>query len=44
MSPTQNWQEAEAWSKDGSLAVSIATVIDGDGASITAARTGRARF
>jgi hypothetical protein len=35
-----NWQEAEKWRKDGSLVVSIVTMIDGgDGGSITAART-----
>jgi len=34
-----NWQEARAWNKDGSLVVSIDTMIDGDGRSITATRT-----
>src|SRR5947209_14997661 len=35
-----NWQEAEAWKKDGSLLVTIVTMIDGgDGGSITATRT-----
>jgi len=36
----QNWTTAKAWRKDGSLAVSIDTMIDGgDGGSITATRT-----
>ena len=34
-----NWQEAKAWNKDGSLVVSIDTMIDGEGGSITATRT-----
>jgi len=34
-----NWQDAEAWKKDGSLVVTIVTMIDGDGSSITATRT-----
>ncbi len=34
-----NWQEAKEWKKDGSLVVSIDTMIDGDGGSITATRT-----
>jgi hypothetical protein len=34
-----NWQEAEKWAKDGSLVVTIVTMIDGDGTSITATRT-----
>ena len=34
-----NWQEAKAWTKDGSLVVSIDTMIDGEGSSITATRT-----
>jgi uncharacterized protein YecT (DUF1311 family) len=34
-----NWQEAEEWKKDGSLVVSIDTMIDGEGSSITATRT-----
>ena len=35
-----NWTTAEAWKKDGSLVVSIDTMIDGgDGGSITATRT-----
>jgi hypothetical protein len=33
-----NWQEAKAWKKDGSLVVSIDTMIDGEGTSITATR------
>jgi hypothetical protein len=36
---SQNWQEAKAWKKDGSLVVTIDTMIDGDGSSITATRT-----
>jgi hypothetical protein len=36
---SQNWQEAAAWRKDGSLAVTIDTMIDGDGGSLTATRT-----
>jgi len=34
-----NWQEAKQWNKDGSLVVTIDTMIDGDGHSITATRT-----
>jgi hypothetical protein len=34
-----NWQEAKAWKADGSLVVSIDTMIDGAGGSITATRT-----
>jgi hypothetical protein len=34
-----NWQEAEEWKKDGLLVVSVTTMIDGDGSSITATRT-----
>ena len=35
-----DWTTAEAWKKDGSLVVSIVTMIDGgDGGSITATRT-----
>jgi len=34
-----NWQEAREWKKDGSLVVSIDTMIDGAGSSITATRT-----
>jgi hypothetical protein len=34
-----NWQEAKVWTKDGSLVVSIDTMIDGKGSSITATRT-----
>jgi len=34
-----NWQEAREWTKDGSLVVSIDTMIDGAGSSITATRT-----
>jgi hypothetical protein len=34
-----NWQEAKAWKKDGSLIVTIDTMIDGDGSSINATRT-----
>jgi hypothetical protein len=34
-----NWQEAKEWKKDGSLVVTIDTMIDGDGSSITATRT-----
>jgi hypothetical protein len=34
-----NWQEAKAWNKDGSLVVTIDTMIDGAGSSITATRT-----
>jgi hypothetical protein len=34
-----NWQTAEEWKKDGSLVLSIDTMIDGEGSSITATRT-----
>jgi hypothetical protein len=34
-----NWQEAETWNKDGSLVVSVTTMIDGEDGSITAERT-----
>jgi hypothetical protein len=34
-----NWQEAKGWMKDGSLVVTIDTMIDGEGDSITATRT-----
>lgn len=34
-----NWQTAEEWKKDGSLVVSIATMIDGEGSFINATRT-----
>lgn len=34
-----NWQTAEGWKKDGSLVVSVDTMIDGAGSSITATRT-----
>jgi hypothetical protein len=34
-----NWQEAEAWKKDGSLVMTIVTMIDGEGRSITGTRT-----
>jgi hypothetical protein len=34
-----NWQEAKEWEKDGSLVVTIDTMIDGAGSSITATRT-----
>jgi hypothetical protein len=34
-----NWQEAKEWKKDGSLVVTIDTMIDGAGSSITATRT-----
>jgi hypothetical protein len=34
-----NWQEAKEWKKDGSLVVTIDTMIDGDGTTITATRT-----
>ncbi len=33
-----NWREAKEWTKDGSLVVAIATMIDGAGSSITATR------
>ena len=34
-----NWQEAKEWKKDGSLVVTIDTMIDGESSSITATRT-----
>jgi uncharacterized protein YecT (DUF1311 family) len=34
-----NWQTAEEWKKDGSLVVSIGTMIDGEGSFINATRT-----
>jgi hypothetical protein len=34
-----NWQEAKGWMKDGSLVVTIDTMIDGEGGSISATRT-----
>jgi hypothetical protein len=34
-----NWQEAEEWRKDGSLVVTVVTMVDGDAGSITATRT-----
>ncbi len=34
-----NWQEARTWKKDGTLVVSIDTMIDGAGSSIIATRT-----
>jgi len=33
-----NWQEAKEWKKDGSLIVTVDTMIDGEGGSITATR------
>jgi hypothetical protein len=39
-----NWKEASEWKKDGSLVVAIDTMIDGEGASITATRTVVLRF
>ena len=36
---SQNWQEAREWKKDGSLVVTVDTMIDGEGSSITATRT-----
>lgn len=36
---SDNWQEATTWNKDGSLVVTVDTMIDGDGGSITATRT-----
>jgi hypothetical protein len=36
---SQNWQEAKAWTKDGALVVTIDTMLDGEGASVTATRT-----
>jgi hypothetical protein len=34
-----NWQEAKEWKKDGSLVMTIVTMIDGEGRTITATRT-----
>ena len=34
-----NWETAKQWKKDGSLVVTIDTVIDGAGSSIEATRT-----
>jgi len=34
-----NWQEAEKWERDGSLVVTIVSMIDGESGSITATRT-----
>lgn len=34
-----NWQAAEEWKKDGSLVMTIVTMIDGAGRTITATRT-----
>jgi hypothetical protein len=34
-----NWQDAKEWKKDGTLVVTIDTMIDGDGSSIEAIRT-----
>lgn len=34
-----NWQEAKEWKKDGTLVVTIDTMIDGAGTTITATRT-----
>jgi hypothetical protein len=31
---SQNWQEAKEWKKDGSLVVTIDTMLDGEGSSI----------
>ncbi len=40
-----NWQQAEAWNKDGSLDVSVTTMIDGgDGGALTATRNLRLTF
>jgi hypothetical protein len=39
-----NWQEAKEWKKDGSLVVTIETMIDGDSGSIDATRTVTLRF
>jgi hypothetical protein len=36
---TLDWQEATKWKKDGSLVVTVDTMIDGAGTSITATRT-----
>jgi len=35
----QNWQEAKEWKNDGSLVVTVDTMIDGAGTSIAATRT-----
>ncbi len=35
----QNWQEAKEWRKDGSLVVTIETMLDGAGYSVEATRT-----
>jgi hypothetical protein len=35
---SQNWREAKEWKKDGSLVVTIDTMLDGEGSSITATR------
>jgi hypothetical protein len=34
-----NWQEAEKWKSDGSLVVTVVSMIDGEGSSIMATRT-----
>jgi hypothetical protein len=34
-----DYEDAIAWRKDGSLVVEIETMVDGDGSSVTAART-----
>jgi hypothetical protein len=39
-----NWQEAKEWKRDGSLVVTIDTMIDGRGRSITTTRTVVLRF
>jgi hypothetical protein len=39
-----NWQTAKQWNNEGSLVVSIDTMIDGEGSSITATRTVVLRF
>ena len=39
-----NWQEATKWEEDGSLVVTVDTMIDGDGGSVTASRTVVLRF
>jgi hypothetical protein len=36
---SQNWQEATRWRKDGALVVTVDTMIDGDGATLSATRT-----
>ncbi len=36
---SQNWQEAKEWRKDGSLVVTIDTMLDGAGYSVEATRT-----